>query len=293
MFAWSSRRRRSAASWRCCCASTAAPGGVRARGHLRATDAVAAEVLDLLHKRPQRLARARHQLRQFLTGRCGLNRPKRPVRCARKTKVSSGRASSIRRAFASPRSTSTDQGRGRCPCPRSARPRGAGLRRVAALAARRQPSDFASVLREVMTGRSAANLGWGTDEGLSCRPHCLRVAGLLVRRSRYSSRPLPHAARAPRAGRARGCARLDAALAERLLLAFSPRAWARTPASGCSRNGTALLRCRLLHDFAARFVTGLCTQPEVADATTQVPTPAAGELAEMALCGRPWPVPST
>ncbi|HJX63775.1 MAG TPA: SNF2-related protein, partial [Polyangia bacterium] len=38
-------------------------------------------------------------------------------------------------------------------------------------------------------------------------------------------------------------------------------------------------------DFAARFVTGLCTQPEVAERHTHVPAPAASELAELALCG--------
>ena len=79
---------------------------------------------------------------------------------------------------------------------------------------------------------------------------------------------------------------LDAALAERLLLAFS-----RGPGHGLLRLGAAEMGQALppavgyWHDFAARFVTGLCTQPEVAERHTQVPTPAAGELAEMALCG--------
>lgn len=52
-----------------------------------ATDAVAAEVLGISSANArQRLARAREQLRQFLTGRCGLLDERGTCRCARKTK---------------------------------------------------------------------------------------------------------------------------------------------------------------------------------------------------------------
>jgi hypothetical protein len=79
---------------------------------------------------------------------------------------------------------------------------------------------------------------------------------------------------------------LDAALAERLLLAFG-----RGPGHGLLRLGAAEMGQALppalgyWRDFAARFVAGICTQPESAERHTQVPAPAAGELAELALCG--------
>lgn len=52
-----------------------------------ASDSVAAEVLGISSDNArQRLARAREQLRQFLTGRCGLLDERGTCRCARKTK---------------------------------------------------------------------------------------------------------------------------------------------------------------------------------------------------------------
>jgi len=52
-----------------------------------ASDTVAADVLGIsADNARQRLARARHQLREFLTGRCGLLDERGPCRCARKTR---------------------------------------------------------------------------------------------------------------------------------------------------------------------------------------------------------------
>jgi hypothetical protein len=77
-------------------------------------------------------------------------------------------------------------------------------------------------------------------------------------------------------------AALDADLAERLRAAF-----ARGPGYGLLHLGAAELGQALppvfvyWRDFAARFVTTLCTQPEAKD--VYVPAPAAGELAELVL----------
>jgi RNA polymerase sigma factor (sigma-70 family) len=52
------------------------------------SDTVGSEVLELTRANfRQRLARARHQLHEFLRGRCGLVDPRNPCRCARKTRA--------------------------------------------------------------------------------------------------------------------------------------------------------------------------------------------------------------
>jgi non-specific serine/threonine protein kinase len=79
---------------------------------------------------------------------------------------------------------------------------------------------------------------------------------------------------------------LDAALAERLFVAFG-----RGPGHGLLRLGAAEMGQALppalgyWRDFAARFVTGPCTQPDVDKRPAHLPAPAPGELAELALCG--------
>jgi RNA polymerase sigma factor (sigma-70 family) len=55
---------------------------------LEVSDTVSGEVLGLTRANfRQRLARARHQLQEFLGGRCGLVDPANPCRCARKTRA--------------------------------------------------------------------------------------------------------------------------------------------------------------------------------------------------------------
>jgi RNA polymerase sigma factor (sigma-70 family) len=69
------------------------------------SDAVGAEVLELSRANfRQRLARARHQLQEFLRGRCGLVDPANPCRCARKTRafVRDGIVDPARLVFAGP-----------------------------------------------------------------------------------------------------------------------------------------------------------------------------------------------
>jgi RNA polymerase sigma factor (sigma-70 family) len=69
------------------------------------SDAIGAEVLDLSRANfRQRLARARHQLQEFLQGRCGLVDPANPCRCARKTRafVRDGIVDPARLVFAGP-----------------------------------------------------------------------------------------------------------------------------------------------------------------------------------------------
>jgi RNA polymerase sigma factor (sigma-70 family) len=69
------------------------------------SDAVGAEVLELSRDNfRQRLARARHQLQEFLRGRCGLVDPANPCRCARKTRafVRDGIVDPARLVFARP-----------------------------------------------------------------------------------------------------------------------------------------------------------------------------------------------
>jgi RNA polymerase sigma factor (sigma-70 family) len=72
---------------------------------LEVSDAVGAEVLELSRANfRQRLARARHQLQEFLRGRCGLVDPANPCRCARKTRafVRDGIVDPARLVFAAP-----------------------------------------------------------------------------------------------------------------------------------------------------------------------------------------------
>ena len=53
-----------------------------------ATDAEGADALGITRDGfRQRLSRARHQLQEFLKGRCGLSDPENPCRCARKTRA--------------------------------------------------------------------------------------------------------------------------------------------------------------------------------------------------------------
>jgi len=81
-------------------------------------------------------------------------------------------------------------------------------------------------------------------------------------------------------------ASLDAQLAERLTVAFS-----RGPGHGLLRLGAGEMGQAMppafgyWREFAARFVTGLCTQTEPDEHAAPVPALAAGELAELALCG--------
>jgi RNA polymerase sigma factor (sigma-70 family) len=117
-----------------------------------ATDAVAAEVLGIsCDNARQRLARARHQLREFLTGRCGLIDPNGPCHCARKTKgfIRQGIVDPARLRFTQVHLDKTREGA-------AARTRDlqGHVEQVYAELLRLQPiaqsSDFASVLREVL-----------------------------------------------------------------------------------------------------------------------------------------------
>jgi RNA polymerase sigma factor (sigma-70 family) len=118
-----------------------------------ATDAVAAEVLGIsCANARQRLARARHQLRQFLTGRCGLLDPNGPCRCARKTQ------GFIRQGIVDParlRFTRVHLDKTRVQAAARARDLQGHVEQAYAELLRSQPtaqpSDFASVLREVMS----------------------------------------------------------------------------------------------------------------------------------------------
>jgi RNA polymerase sigma factor (sigma-70 family) len=80
------------------------------------TDALGAEVLDIGRDAfRQRLSRARRQLREFVTGRCGLVDPVNPCRCARKTRafIRDGIVDPARLVFARPhlaRMTATSAG---------------------------------------------------------------------------------------------------------------------------------------------------------------------------------------
>ena len=117
-----------------------------------ATDAVAAEVLGIsCDNARQRLARARHQLRQFLTGRCGLIDPNGPCRCARKTQ------GFIRQGIVDPaclRFTKVHLDKTKAEAAARARDLQGHVEQAYAELLRSQPaaqpSDFASVLREVM-----------------------------------------------------------------------------------------------------------------------------------------------
>ena len=71
-------------------------------GIFEASDTVTAQVLGIsADNARQRLARARHQLREFLAGRCGLLDERGPCRCARKTRgfISQGIVDPVRLRF--------------------------------------------------------------------------------------------------------------------------------------------------------------------------------------------------
>jgi RNA polymerase sigma factor (sigma-70 family) len=117
-----------------------------------ATDAVAAEVLGIsCDNARQRLARARHQLRQFLTGRCGLLDANGPCRCARKTQgfIRQGIVDPARLSF-----TKVHLDKTKAKAAARARDLQGHVEQAYAELLRSQTvaqsSDFASVLREVM-----------------------------------------------------------------------------------------------------------------------------------------------
>jgi RNA polymerase sigma factor (sigma-70 family) len=117
-----------------------------------ATDAVAAEVLGIsCDNARQRLARARHQLRQFLTGRCGLLDANGSCHCARKTQ------GFIRQGIVDParlRFTKVHLDKTKEEAAARARDLQGHVEQAYAELLRSQPvaqsSDFASILREVL-----------------------------------------------------------------------------------------------------------------------------------------------
>ena len=117
-----------------------------------ASDAVAAEVLGIsADNARQRLARARQQLRQFLTGRCGLLDETGACRCARKTQ------GFIRQGIVDPnrlRFTEVHLARTREQAPARARELQGYVERAYAELLRSQPlaqtADFAEVLRRML-----------------------------------------------------------------------------------------------------------------------------------------------
>jgi RNA polymerase sigma factor (sigma-70 family) len=117
-----------------------------------ASDAVAAAVLGISQDNArQRLARARQQLRQFLTGRCGLIDAAGTCQCARKT------AGFVRQGIVDPnrlRFTEVHLERTKAEAPARARELQGYVDRVYAGLLRSQPmavtADFATVLRRML-----------------------------------------------------------------------------------------------------------------------------------------------
>ncbi|MGA2447053.1 MAG: RNA polymerase sigma factor [Polyangiaceae bacterium] len=117
-----------------------------------ASDAVAAAVLGISQDNArQRLARARQQLRQFLTGRCGLIDPAGTCQCARKT------AGFVRQGIVDPnrlRFTDVHLDRTKTEAPARARELQGYVEGVYAGLLRSQPmavtADFAAVLRRML-----------------------------------------------------------------------------------------------------------------------------------------------
>ena len=117
-----------------------------------ASDAVAAEVLGIsADNARQRLARARQQLRQFLTGRCGLLDETGSCHCARKTQ------GFIRQGIVDPhrlRFTQVHLDRARAEAPARTRELQGYVERAYADLLRSQPmaetADFAEVLRHLL-----------------------------------------------------------------------------------------------------------------------------------------------
>jgi RNA polymerase sigma factor (sigma-70 family) len=117
-----------------------------------ASDTVAGEVLGIsADNARQRLARARQQLRQFLTGRCGLLDETGPCRCARKTQ------GFIRQGIVDPsrlRFTEIHLDQARQEAPARTRALQGYVERAYAELLRAQPmaqtADFAEVLRRVL-----------------------------------------------------------------------------------------------------------------------------------------------
>jgi len=116
-----------------------------------ASDTVAADVLGIsADNARQRLARARQQLREFLTGRCGLLDEGGPCRCARKTRgfIQQGIVDPNRLRF-----TDVHLGRARANAPMRARELQGYVEQAYSTLLRLQPmaeaSDFTEVLRRL------------------------------------------------------------------------------------------------------------------------------------------------
>ena len=85
-------------------------------------------------------------------------------------------------------------------------------------------------------------------------------------------------------------AALDGEVAERLAAAFARGTGHGLFHLGAGEVGRTLPPALAYwRDFAGRFVTGLCTQPDVENQPAPVSAPSASELAELALCGPAMP----